>query len=74
MTEKLDITGKVCPFCVLSVDQKLKTMQTGDTLTVLCDHGSAATGSIPEYAEMKGWKSSVKLIEHGLWEIIITKS
>ncbi|MDR0980788.1 MAG: sulfurtransferase TusA family protein [Methanocalculaceae archaeon] len=74
MTEKLDITGKVCPFCVLSVDQKMKNMPSGSTVTVLCDHGPAATGSIPEYANQKGWKSEVKLIENGLWEITITKN
>lgn len=73
MTEKLDITGKVCPFCVLAVDQKMKTAAAGETVVVICDHGPAATGSIPEYADQKGWQSSVAKVDNGLWEITITK-
>jgi tRNA 2-thiouridine synthesizing protein A len=73
MTEKLDITGKVCPFCVLSVDQKMKNLPSGAVLTVICDHGPAATGSIPEYAKQKGWKHSTEKTGSGLWEITITK-
>lgn len=74
MTEKFDITGKVCPFCVLSVDQRMKNLPAGETLIVICDHGPAATGSIPEYASQKGWKSSVEKVGNGIWEITITKS
>lgn len=70
----LDITGKVCPFCVLEVDKALKTLPAGDILVVLCDHAPAATASIPEYSEIKGLKCDVTLKERGLWEITISKN
>ncbi|MDR3101799.1 MAG: sulfurtransferase TusA family protein [Methanocalculaceae archaeon] len=46
----MDITGKVCPFCVLSVDQKMKNMPAGSTLVIICNHDPATTDSVPEYA------------------------
>ena len=49
MTNKLDITGKVCPFCLLAVDKELKKLPSGAELVVVCDHAPAATASIPEY-------------------------
>ena len=70
----LDITGKVCPFCVLSVDKALKTLPAGESLVVLCDHAPAATASIPEYCDIKKLNSAVNLKESGLWEITISKN
>ena len=59
MTNKLDITGKVCPFCLLAVDKELKKLPSGEELVVVCDHAPAATASIPEYCENRNikWKS-----------------
>ena len=70
----LDITGKVCPFCVLSVDKALKTLPEGEELIVLCDHAPAATASIPEYCDIKKLNCNVVLKESGLWEITISKN
>ena len=74
MTNKLDITGKVCPFCLLAVDKELKKLPSGAELVVVCDHAPAATASIPEYCGNRNIKCSGKLIENGLWEITITKN
>ncbi|MDV0440832.1 sulfurtransferase TusA family protein [Methanorbis furvi] len=74
MTEKLDITGKVCPICLLAVDKELKKLSSGEELVVVCDHAPAATASIPEYCENRNHRCSVKMIENGLWEISITKN
>ena len=70
----LDITGKVCPFCVLSVDKALKTLPAGESLVDLCDHAPAATASIPEYCDIKKLNCNVVLKESGLWEITISKN
>ena len=70
----LDITGKVCPFCVLSVDKALKTLPAGESLVVLCDHAPAAIASIPEYCDIKKLNCAVNLKESGLWEITISKN
>lgn len=69
----LDITGKVCPFCVLEVDKAVKSLPAGETLVVRCDHAPAATASIPEYCEIKKLECTVNLAERGLWEITISK-
>jgi len=70
----LDITGKVCPFCVLEIDKALKTLPSNEKLVVLCDHAPAATASIPEYCNIKKLGCNVELKERGLWEITITKN
>ena len=35
----LDITGKVCPFCVLSVDKALKTLPAGESKKLVLSLG-----------------------------------
>ncbi len=70
----LDITGKVCPFCVLLVDKAVKTLPAGEDLVVLCDHAPAATASIPEYCDIKKLNCNTVLKESGLWEITISKN
>ncbi len=71
---ELDITGKVCPFCLLIVKKKLGTLEPGDELIVKCDHPPAANDSIP-YAMIKaGYPFIVKELEPGLWELRIQKN
>jgi TusA-related sulfurtransferase len=74
MTSKtLDITGKVCPYCVLAVQKSVTGLKTGDELVVICDHPSAATSSIPQYAKDTGFALESKKISTGLWELRLTK-
>ena len=47
---ELDITGKVCPFCLLAVRKAVGPMKPGEELVVRCDHPPAATESIPRLA------------------------
>jgi tRNA 2-thiouridine synthesizing protein A len=72
-TQTLDITGKVCPYCTLAVQKVTKTLKTGDVLVVTCDHPSAATSSIPQFAAENGMVHSSRKIESGVWEITLTK-
>ena len=72
-TKNLDITGKVCPYCVLAVQKELPTMKKSDELVVICDHPSAATTSIPQFATENGMAVSSRKIESGVWEITLTK-
>lgn len=71
--KKLDITGKVCPYCVLAVQKELPALKTADELVVICDHPSAATTSIPLFAKENGMVVSSRKIESGLWELTLTK-
>lgn len=71
--QTLDITGVVCPFCVLRVKTAMDQLQAGDDLLVISDHPPAAKDSIPAYAGMNGWKCTVTDAGPGLWELVIKK-
>ena len=70
---ELDITGKICPFCLLIVKQKLEDIASGDTLVVKCDQPPAATKTIPRAMKKDKNKCITKKIESGLWELTIIK-
>lgn len=73
-TRTLDITGKVCPYCVLAIQKELPSLKPSDNLVVLCDHPSAATSSIPQFAALSGMTVATRKVESGLWELTLTKS
>jgi len=72
-TKTLDITGKVCPYCVLAIQKSVTGMKHGEELTVTCDHPSAATSSIPQFAQAAGFAFESKKLSSGLWELRLTK-
>jgi TusA-related sulfurtransferase len=72
-TKTLDITGKVCPYCTLAVKKAVADLKSGDDLLVSCDHPSAATGSIPQFARDTGMPIESKKVSSGLWEIRLKK-
>ncbi|MBD3213843.1 MAG: sulfurtransferase TusA family protein [Candidatus Lokiarchaeota archaeon] len=72
MTEyKLDIIGKVCPYCLLAVRKKVKELSSGDTLLVLTDHPPAANDTIPSDMEKLGYNVKSTLLEPGVWELTV---
>ncbi|MHA1744939.1 MAG: sulfurtransferase TusA family protein [Promethearchaeota archaeon] len=71
--ETIDITGKICPFCLLIVKKKLAKMAVADVLSVICDHPPAATDTIPYAMKKAGHTVEIKRIEPGVWELKITK-
>jgi tRNA 2-thiouridine synthesizing protein A len=74
MSEKnLDITGKVCPFCVIETRKALETLSCGDVLVVVSDHPPAATNTIPLFARANGMSCEITKTAPGLWEIRIIK-
>jgi TusA-related sulfurtransferase len=72
-TKNLDITGKVCPYCLLAVQKAAAALNPSDELVITCDHPSAATTSIPRFAEDTGMAIQSKKLSSGLWEIRLTK-
>jgi len=72
-TKTLDITGKVCPYCLLAVQKAVAVLNNTDELVISCDHPSAATISIPQFAQDTGMAISTKKVSSGLWEIRLTK-
>ncbi len=73
VTKNLDISGKVCPYCLLAVQKQVKAMNKSDELVVTCDHPPAATTSIPQFAKDNGLECDVKKTSSGIWEIRLTK-
>jgi TusA-related sulfurtransferase len=65
----LDITGKVCPYCILAVQKELGKMKKGDRLIVTSDHPPAATETIPGFARDSGLGVETKKVAPGLWRI-----
>jgi TusA-related sulfurtransferase len=72
-TKTLDITGKVCPYCVLAIQKSVTGLKPGDELVVTCDHPSAATSSIPQFAQATGFAVESKKVSPGLWELRLIK-
>lgn len=72
-TKNLDITGKVCPYCLLAVKKASAGLGSGDVLVVVCDHPPAATTTIPQFASDNGMACDVKKTAPGLWEIRLSK-
>lgn len=73
VTSTLDITGKVCPYCLLAVQKASAALAPGDVLVVACDHPPAATTTIPQFAQDTGMGCEVKKTAPGLWEIRLIK-
>ena len=71
---ELDITNKVCPFCLLLVKKKLAILNTEDILIVRCDHPPAATETIPYAMKRAKYPCEIKELVPGLWELTITKN
>ena len=69
----LDITGKVCPFCLLIVKKKIATLVKEDVLIVKIDHPPAATDTIPYSMKKMGYPCELKMLEPGLWQLLIIK-
>lgn len=72
-TTNLDITGKVCPYCLLEVQKAASRMKYSDSLVIRCDHPPAATATIPQFATENGLDIISRKIGPGLWEITLTK-
>ncbi len=73
VTKNLDITGKVCPYCLLAVQKAAAGLVKGDELIVTCDHPPAATATIPQFAHDNGMSVSSKKTGSGLWDLRLKK-
>jgi TusA-related sulfurtransferase len=73
VVKTLDITGKVCPYCLMAVKKAGDELRNSDELVVTTDHPVSATASIPEYARNNGMDIASTRIASGVWEIRLTK-
>jgi TusA-related sulfurtransferase len=72
-TRRLDITGPVSPYCILSVQRKAKALLPSDELIMTCKTIPAATTFIPRIARDEGLTLNSCQISPGLWEITLKK-
>ncbi len=69
--ETLDVMGKVCPYPVIAMLEKIKELKEGDELEVLTDE-PLAIRSIPMEARRLGLRVGIQKVEHG-WKIILSR-
>jgi tRNA 2-thiouridine synthesizing protein A len=69
----LDVLGKTLPYPLYLTKKKMKELEAGQTLRVLCDAPESAEDTIPRYAAKMGYAiETVKLPD--MWEIFIRKA
>ncbi len=69
----LDIRGKICPYTLIETRDALKQLSAGQTLLVLSDYAPAATETIPNFCNKKGYPIEV-VPDSGEWRIKITRT
>jgi TusA-related sulfurtransferase len=72
-TRRIDITGPVSPYCILSVRKKAKALLPSDELIITCDSVPAATTFIPQIARSEGLTMDTHRPTPNLWEISLKK-
>ncbi|MCK9580104.1 MAG: hypothetical protein M0Q92_06590 [Methanoregula sp.] len=73
-TKRLDITGPVGAYCLVSVQKKAKALLPSDELIITCDTIPAATTSIPRIAKSEGMTIDTCRLSPGLWEITLKRT
>jgi TusA-related sulfurtransferase len=70
---RLDISGRVSPFCLLTVQKKAKALKPSDELIITCDTIPAATTIIPQIARGEGMTVDSHRIASDLFEITLRR-
>jgi tRNA 2-thiouridine synthesizing protein A len=71
--ETLDVRGKAVPYPLYLTRKKMRQIEQGQILKILCDAPESAEDSIPRYAENMGYTfDSEKLADR--WELLIKKT
>jgi TusA-related sulfurtransferase len=69
--KRLDITGPVSAYCILTVEKKAKALLPSDELIITCDNIPAVTTQIPRIARYEGLVMESHRRSDGIWEITI---
>jgi TusA-related sulfurtransferase len=70
---RLDISGRVSPFCLLTVQKKAKALKPSDELIITCDDIPAATTIIPQIARGEGVRADSHRITSDLYQITLRR-
>ncbi len=72
--QTVDICGQFCPYTLIQTRDALKKMEKGQVLEVLCDYEPAATETIPNFCEKKGYPLESIQESPGLWKLRIERT
>ncbi len=72
--QKVDIRGLICPYTLIETRDKMKELEVGQALEVLCDYEPAAKTTIPNFCEKKGYPFRVTEEGESLWKLTIEKT
>jgi len=72
--KRIDITGPVSPYCILSVQKKANALLPSEELIITCDTIPAATTFIPRIAKDEGLIMDTHKLSPGLWEITLKRT
>lgn len=70
----IDIRGLICPYTLIATRDALKSMTKGQVLEVLCDNEPAATTTIPNFCQKKGYPLQVSQGDTQYWRLTIEKT
>lgn len=72
IAKTVDIKGQICPYTLIETRDALKTVNEGDVIEVLVDHGPAAKETIPNLCKKKNYPLET-VEEGGVWRLYIKK-
>ncbi|MDO8673262.1 MAG: sulfurtransferase TusA family protein [Dehalococcoidia bacterium] len=72
--QSVDIRGQICPYTLILTRDALKKMAKGQALEVVCDYEPAATETIPNFCEKKGYPLESVQEAPGLWKLRIERT
>ncbi|MCL5962330.1 MAG: sulfurtransferase TusA family protein [Chloroflexi bacterium] len=73
-SDAVDIRGQICPYTLIETRDKLKSLGTGQVLEVLCDYEPAASTTIPNFCQKKGYPLETEQEGESLWHLYIEKT
>ncbi|MGI9863110.1 sulfurtransferase TusA family protein [Moorella naiadis] len=68
----IDALGEMCPVPNIKIREKLKDLEVGDAVVLETDH-SCAYITINNEMRRKGYKTSVKEIDNGIWQLTVRR-
>jgi TusA-related sulfurtransferase len=71
--KKLDITGKIGPYCLAVVEKEAKALKPSGELFITCDNFPAVTTSLPRFARQEGLTIETRKSPEGFWEIRLAR-
>ena len=70
----IDIRGQICSYTLIETRDALKDLSCGQVLEVVCDYEPAATTTIPNFCQKKGYPLETTEESSSLWRLRIKRT